>query len=35
MKARKSVVDALVDEKSSFEFGLIAGPWDFWKIEAA
>ncbi len=30
MKAWKSVVDALSRERSSFAFGLIAGPWDFW-----
>jgi acetolactate synthase-1/2/3 large subunit len=30
MKAWKSVVDALVKEKSKFVFGLVAGPWEFW-----
>jgi acetolactate synthase I/II/III large subunit len=30
MRAWKSVVDALVAEKSKFVFGLIAGPWEFW-----
>ena len=30
MRAWKSVVDALVAEKSKFVFGLVAGPWEFW-----
>ncbi|HYB03957.1 MAG TPA: thiamine pyrophosphate-binding protein, partial [Nitrososphaerales archaeon] len=30
MKAWKTVVDALVKEKTKFVFGLVAGPWDFW-----
>jgi len=30
MKAWKSVVDALQQEKSRFAFGLVAGPWEFW-----
>jgi acetolactate synthase-1/2/3 large subunit len=30
MRAWKSVVDALVAEKSEFVFGLVAGPWEFW-----
>ncbi len=31
MKAWKTVVDALVKEKTQFVFGLVAGPWDFWE----
>jgi len=31
MKAWKTVVDALVREKTKFVFGLVAGPWDFWE----
>jgi acetolactate synthase I/II/III large subunit len=31
MKAWKTVVDALVSEKTKFVFGLVAGPWDFWE----
>jgi acetolactate synthase-1/2/3 large subunit len=31
MKAWKTVVDALVAEKTKFVFGLVAGPWDFWE----
>ncbi len=30
MKAWKTVVDALVKEKSEFAFGLVSGPWEFW-----
>jgi len=30
MKAWKTVVDALVREKSRFAFGLVSGPWEFW-----
>lgn len=30
MKAWKTVVDALVKEKTKLVFGLVAGPWDFW-----
>ena len=31
MKAWKTVVDSLVQEKTKFVFGLVAGPWDFWE----